>query len=188
MELGFKNSAVIAYVAKRMHDPVKLRWMVTGVLCAFAGLIIYLPLASRADDIERNYLHEKKRLALVKDIDRLREDYKAIKSRMPAKSDASEWAAYITKSLSDEKESTFLKERKGPFHFVKIENQSTKTMAPYRLVSMSVIVEGCYEEFDRFLRWLDSNERLLRVDNMKMEIGDRGDSLIMRVVIVGLLE
>ncbi len=187
MELGLKNSKLVANIVRRLNDPAQLRWIVTGLVAAMGGLVVYLPLAGRADDIERKYAHEKKRLALVKDIEHLRDDYKAIKQRIPAKSDASEWAAYLYHNVSDE-DSPFLRECKSPFRLIDMNSQPVRNMSPYRLAYASLVVEAEYSELDRFLRWLDSNERLLRVDNMKMSLNERGDALQMRVVVVGILE
>jgi hypothetical protein len=187
MELGLKNSALVANLVRRLHDPSQLRWILTGLVSALGGLVVYLPLAGRADDSERKYAHEKKRLNLVKDIEHLRDDYKAIKQRIPAKSDASEWAAYLYHMLSDE-DSPFLKECKGHLRLVDMNTSPVRNMAPYRLAYASLVLEGEYCDLDRFLRWLDTNERLLRVDNIKLEVNERGDALQMRVVVVGVLE
>jgi hypothetical protein len=177
MELGLKNSALLRNVVKRFNDPAQLRWIMMGfVLCA--GVVgVYMPLSGRADDAERRANHEKERLALIKDLEHLRADYTDIKKHI-VKMDPSDWATYLNEGT---------RMFKG-LRVLSMETQSTRSMPPYRLAVLTIVLEGTFPLFDQYLRWLDTNERLLRVDTVKIEPSDRGDSLQMKVLVQGIME
>src|SRR5262245_46795459 len=148
MELGLKNSALLRNIIKRFNDPSQLRWIMMGLVLCTGVIGVYMPLSGRADDAERKANHEKERLALIKDLEHLREDYKNVKQHI-VKMDPSDWATYLN-------EGTRL--FKG-LRVLSLETQSTRSMPPYRLAVLAIVLEGTYPLFDQYLHWLDTNER-----------------------------
>jgi hypothetical protein len=177
MELGFKNSALLSNVIRRFNDPAQLRWILTGLVVAVAIVGVYLPLSGRAEDSEVKANHEKERLALIKDVEHLRDEYKEIKQHVPKKWTESDWETYLVDGT-----------RPYKLHVMNLEKQSTRSMPPYRLAVVTLVVEGTFPEFDGFLRWLDTNDKLLRVDSVKIEPSERGDTLSMKLLVQGLME
>jgi hypothetical protein len=178
MELGLKNSALLKNILRRFHDPAQLRWILTGLVVAIAIVGVYLPLSGRADDMERKATHEKERLALIKDLEHLREDYKEIKKHLPTKWVPSDWAAYLSDGTRKHEGLTL----------IGLETQSTRSMPPFKLAVFMLVLDGTFPLFDDYLRWLDTNDKILRVDTVKIEPSDRGDTLSMKILVQCVME
>ena len=77
---------------------------------------------------------------------------------MPENSDPNEWVQYMLAGV-----------RGLPVKLIMIDTDAPKEAGPYRVIPVRIEVEGRFGGVDSFLRWLETNERLLRIDSVKLE-------------------
>jgi hypothetical protein len=78
--------------------------------------------------------------------------------------------------------------RKLPLKLITLDATGTKNVGPYTAIVMNVELEGQYADLDSLLRWLETNERLFRVDELKVAPQRNGNgNLVMQVTVVGVM-
>jgi Tfp pilus assembly protein PilO len=173
---GDTKADVKTDLLRRLHDPVQLRVLVTALvlLAGYAG--VYLPLSGGLEEAAGRRAAEQRRLELGRDLDQLRAQFKLFEGRLPAGSDPNEWVQYVLAGI-----------RRFPLKLVKLEPDKPRAVGPYKAVVLRIALEGSFADLDRFLRWLDGNERLLRVDSVKLEPDPRAGRLAMHLVVLGMM-
>jgi hypothetical protein len=164
-----------ATVAKHLRDPVKLRLTVVAVLSAAAIAGIYLPLSSRIEQTQRQLTAERTRYQSLSDVEKLRSQVGAFRGRISEHSDTNEWVQYLLDGLREFQ--------------VKLRDMASKKLrpvGPYVAVTLSMEIEGTYPRLKGFVEWLESSERLLRVDSVRLE--KRKEALLMKIAVVGLIQ
>jgi hypothetical protein len=142
-----------------LRNPKKLRLIVLGGL-ALAGIAgVYLPLTSRAEQLERAVAIEKQRAGYIEDIDKLRSMTATYLKHLPDNGDANWWTEYFLTGIRD----TGARLRK-------LEPRTERhAMGNFQGLTFKVEMEGRYEDFVHFISWLESNEKLVRVTALNME-------------------
>lgn len=164
-------------LAERLQDTGRLRMLVTAimVLVGYAG--VYLPLRSRIDDAARRLAHEQKRRDLARDIEQLRAQVGAFKGRVPEKTDTNEWVQYVLAGV-----------RGFPVKLVALDPGETQPLGPYKAIVLRIELEGVYHDVDAFLNWVETNERLFRVDAVKLTPARSGsETLNMQLTVLGVM-
>jgi hypothetical protein len=165
-----------ADLLRRLHDPVQLRVIVTAVALAAGYAGVYLPLAGAVEEASRRRAAEQARVALARDVARLRAEFERVRGRWPPGSDANEWVEYVLGGI-----------RRYPLKLVALEPDKPCRVGPFQAVVLRLSLEGPFAELNRFLRWLDANERLLRVDAIKLEPDPKRRHLTMHLTVLGLM-
>jgi Tfp pilus assembly protein PilO len=159
-----------------LRDPFRLRLGLTGVVLLAGYLGIYWPLSGQIQDIESRRIADSKRLALARDIEQLRVRYDSVADRLPTKGDAQELMHYLLEKGI----------RGRALRPVQIKLETSAVLGPYHAVSVSLDLEGTFHSLCEFLRWLETNERLLRVDAVRIAVRPSG-ALGMTLTVVGLM-
>ena len=61
-------------------------------------------------------------------------------------------------------------------------------MGPYKAIVLRIELEGAYADLHGFLGWLETNERLFRIDTVKIQPHRSGDgTLIMQLTVLGVM-
>ena len=163
---------------ERLRDPLRLRVLVTGVMLLVGYAAIYLPLSSRIEETARKLSNERRRVELANEIDCLRAQVAKFQARVPAHTDSNQWVQYVLEGL-----------RQFPLKLTNMDSQSPERVGPYQAVVLRMDVEGKYSELDCFLHWLETNDRLFRVDSAKIAPGrNQNDKLTMQLSLLGLKE
>jgi hypothetical protein len=114
---------------------------------------------------------------LVRSIERLRTQYHRVENRLATQTDSKEWAAYMLDGL-----------RQFHLKLLKMDCDAVRYVGPCRAVVLRIDVEGDFLETDRFLRWLEADKRLFRVDSLRITPGrGREQGLTMQFTILGLM-
>jgi hypothetical protein len=79
--------------------------------------------------------------------------------------------------------------RRFPVKLTKLETLAPRNVGPYQVIVLHVEVEGAFGDLDRALRWLESNPRLLRVDElyiMPAKEKNAQGNLVMKLLVLGI--
>lgn len=166
-----------AILLERLQNPTQFKALVTS-LVLFVGYVgIYMPLSSGMEEKTRKLAQERTHLGLARDVEYLQAQFDKFKDRLPEKRDPNEWVSYVLDGI-----------RKFPLKLAKLDAESSREVGPYKAVVLRIEFEGAFADMDGFLYWLESNERLFRVDTLKIAPHRSGDGkLVMQLVVLGVM-
>jgi Tfp pilus assembly protein PilO len=177
MEASEKQSQVSAKLLEHLYNPTKLRSLVTGLILIVGYVGIYMPFSGGMETTSRQRSKEKTRLELARDVEHLRVQFDSFKKRLPKLKDPNEWVEYVLQGV-----------RKFPLKFSKMDVEDTRDLGPYKVVVMRMEFEGTFRDMDSFLSWLETNERMFRVDSVKIAPHRSGRGvLVMQMVVLGVM-
>ena len=160
-----------------LQNPAQLRALLTGTVLAIAYFGVYGPLSAQIEKSHEKLVADKKRLEVVRDIEKQREDYKRFKDRLTEKSDTNEWVQYILSGV-----------RQFPLKLVTLDPDKVRDVGPYKAVVLRIDLEGSLPDIHGFLKWLETNERFIRVDSVMIlpSLNKRG-VLVASLTVVGIM-
>ena len=171
-----RRSDLKTKVIDQLHDPVRLRVCVLASILAIGYFAVYTPLQERISDLTKNLDRDRKKLALAARNDKLQAEYVVFNDRIPKVTDNKEWVQFMLDGI-----------RKFPLRLTKLNCQDSKHVGPYRAVVMNIELEGRFFDMDAFIRWVELNERLLRIDEISMAPSHSGeDQTVLRLTVLGL--
>lgn len=177
MDLGLDKARLLRYkaaITKHLSDPVKLRLVVSGTLALVAIVGVYLPFSGLIEENRAEVAAERGRDQAIKDVEGLRSQVAAYEGRIGKESDANDWVQYLLSGL-----------REYPVKLRDMESRPPQKVGPYLAVTLSVEIEGTYHRMRDLMEWLESSDRVLRVDSMRFE--KRPKSLLMKITVLGLV-
>jgi hypothetical protein len=176
MASGDQRSGLKAQILERLHNPVQLRAFITALvlLGGYAG--IYMPLSDGIQETTRKLAKEKKHLDLARDIEHLRAQYENFKHRVPDKSDSNEWVRYVLGGV-----------RRFPLKLATLDSEPVRNVGPYKAVVLRIELEGAFLDMNGFLGWLETNERLFRIDAVRIQPHRSGNGLVMQLTVLGVM-
>jgi hypothetical protein len=161
----------------RLHHPFQLRLFVTAAVLLVGYVGVYMPLDSTIADTTRQLTKEQKRLALARDIEQLRAQQERFQKRIPTQIDQNEWVEYVLGGI-----------RVLPLKLVALEARSPQDIGPFKVVVLNCEIEGGFHDMEQLIRWLEFNERLLRIDSVRMAPHrSNNGTLVMQLVILGVM-
>ena len=164
---------------ERLHDPLQLRIVVIGavLLAGYGG--VYTPLAAQVAETTRQITRERKMAELAVGIEQLQERCSSFAKRLPQHTDSKEWMQYVHEGI-----------RQFPLTLSKLACLPPQQVGPYKAIVLQIELEGSFLDVDRFLRWLESNPRLFRVDDITIAPGkdkDNTDRMMMvKLTVLGM--
>lgn len=172
-----QRRGLLAGVTERMHDPFQLRLMVTALILVVALAGLYMPLSQAIEDESRQLAKEEKRLDLALELERLRKQRELFEHRIPQDADVNEWVQYVLDGI-----------RKFPLKLAKLESADVRSVGPYKAVVLRVELEGVFHDMDGFLRWVEANDRLFRLDEVQIApTRSNKDKQIMELTMLGVM-
>ena len=163
-----------ALFEKHMSDPLKLRLAVMGAALVIAVVPVYMPLSKKIDENKRRLAFEKERNGYIIDCEKLQKEVNTFRSMIGEKSDTNEWANYLLDGIRE-----FQVKLKG------MESKQQRKVGPYKAISFGMEIEGTYPELKKYVEWLESSPRLIRIDTLNME--RRSETLLMKIIILGVV-
>jgi type II secretory pathway component PulM len=148
-----------ARIVKILGDPVKMRLAVIFAVTVLAIGGIYYPLSGQIEEERAAVAAEKARLEVIQDVEKLRSDVTEFRSRIGEKKDTNEdWDHYLMDGT-----------RQMGIMLRGMEKRETHAIGPYTAITQVMEVQGTFSQIQAFVEWLDKSERLLRIDNMRIE-------------------
>jgi Tfp pilus assembly protein PilO len=159
-----------------LHDPFRLRVLVTGLMLLVGYVGIYMPLSGRIEETTRKLSDERRREELANEVDCLRAQVARFQARLPVDTDTNQWVQYVLSGI-----------RQFPLKLNNMGSHSPQRVGPYEAVALYIEVEGEYSDLDSFLHWLETNDRLFRIDSAKIAPArNENDKLTMQLELLGL--
>jgi len=159
---------------KHLGNPMKLRLFTIGALLAAAVALIYMPLSDKINLTKQQIAAEKDRISSISEYEKLQKQVEAFHGLIGDQSDTNEWIQYILDGL-----------RKFQVKLRGMESKQEKKVGPYKAAVLSMEVEGPYPELEKFVEWIESSQRILRVDMLQFK--QEPKSLLMKIMILGIL-
>jgi Tfp pilus assembly protein PilO len=176
MNRSIKSNHPQSEIMQQLRDPSRMRIVACLMMLLIGYAAIYVPLAGMISQEKRLLKQEETRRDLADTIDTLRSKLTAIESRIPEGADVNEWMQYVLGGVGD-----------ANLTLQSMTPGTPRKVGPMKAIELSVSLTGKYADFDSFLVWLETNERLFRVDSVKVA-PDRDESrgLQMQVKVLGL--
>jgi Tfp pilus assembly protein PilO len=186
-ETGERRTDLKTQLIERLHDPLQLRIFVLGLVLAAGYFGVYSPLVAQIDEAKDKLSHEQKRAELAANIEQLQARCSRFAKRIPQQTDGKEWLQYMHEGI-----------RRFPVRLTKLDYLSPRQVGPYRAAVLTVALEGSFFDLDQFLRWIEANPRLLRVDDIGIGLvggnknannaaaADDRDNMTMQLTVLGL--
>ena len=172
-----KKTRFKAELVARLQNPAQLRAFLVALLLLIGYVGVYMPLSSGMETTSRKLAQEKRRLDLARDIEHLRAQSESFQNRLPEQRDPNEWVEYVLSGV-----------RSFPVKLAKLDADAARDLGPYKAVVLRMEFEGSFSGLDSFLGWLESNERLFRVDSVKIAPHKGGNGkLTMQLVVLGVM-
>ena len=147
----------------------------TVLLVGYVG--VYMPLDSSITETTRKLDEEEKRLGVAKTIEYLRDQQKQYRDRVPVERDPNEWVAYVLGKI-----------RTLPLKLVALEAKTPQDIGPYKAVVINCELEGGFFDIDSLVRWIEFNDRLLRIDSLRISPHrSNNGTLVCQLIILGVM-
>lgn len=154
-ETGERRTELRSRLIETLHDPLHLRLFVIGVVLAAGYMAVYTPLFSQIETMTFRLHRDRQMAVLADDLERLQSQCDQFAKYLPQNTDSKEWMQYMHEGV-----------RGFPLKLNRLDVSSRKNLGPYALFTIQIDLEGSYYDLDRFLRWIESNPRLIRVDSI----------------------
>jgi Tfp pilus assembly protein PilO len=177
MEPSKKKSDLKAKLIERLHEPLPLRGALCAALLAGWYFLGYTPMNDRIAATTAKLELDRKRLALATEIEALRAEEAEFVDRLPPRSDPNEFLQYVLGGV-----------RSGPLKLVSLSPEKPREAGPFQVASVRVELEGKFEDIDAFLRWVENDKRLLRVDSLTISPDSKNhEALKIQLSVLGLM-
>ena len=172
-----KKSDYKTVLLDRLHDPVQLRVLTTGLILVIGYVGISNTFGSHIDEANRKQKKEDKRVDLARDVEYLRDGYQRFEERLPKDTDANEWVEYVIEAV-----------RNSPLMLQQLESETPERLGPYKVVLLSIQLSGTSKDLDAFLHWLETDHRLFRVNSATITPSrDDAGKLLMKLEVMGMM-
>jgi Tfp pilus assembly protein PilO len=163
---------------EQLHDPIRLRFIVAAAVLGIGYAVIYLPLDRSTTAATCQIADSETRLKLADEVQQLRKQYQLVGKRLPKRVDADEWVQYVLGAI-----------RRSPLKLDSFSPGVTKSLGPYQMVYLSIKLSGSLADLDGFLSWLESNERLFRIESLSLapKGGSSGEEFNMDIAVLGVM-
>lgn len=173
-----RRATSLGKLLEGLHNPTHLRVFLMLVVLGIGYAVVYMPFEERNADVTKKLAEAKKRLNLADEVKQLRKQFGLVEGRLAQQTDANEWMQYVLGGLRD-----------SPLKMTSFTPGASQTLGPYQVVTLNLRLSGDYSEVDKFLYWLESNERLFRVDGIRISasLSDKGLDINVDLTVVGVI-
>jgi hypothetical protein len=171
------KSSVQRQVLTLLRNPTRLRLALSSAILlswyfgVYSPTSEYITLASTRTDSER------KRAVTAREIEKLRSILNPCQDRIPDQAGLNELIQYVMAHV-----------RTLPINLIDLKPGKVKDLGPYDNLNLRLQFESTYEDLDALLRWVETNQRLLRVDTLKIELGKEKNRLTVQLELLSLAE
>ncbi len=162
--------------AEQLRDPFRFRIFVTLVVLGLAYFAIYSPLNGKIEETKRKLSQEQTLETLSQDVELLRAQMELFEHRLVKDSDANEWIEYVLNGV-----------RALPLQLVNLDLKDERKVGLYRAFGLRLEVSGRMKDLDALLHWLETNDRLFRIDVMNLAPDRKQETRrVMQLELLGL--
>jgi len=172
-----KRPPLSAQFVSVLRSPIQFRVLSTIVILGGWYMGFAMPTTTEIDELTQKTTRETKRVQIATEVERLRAQVALFDSRLPKKTDSNEWVQYMlegTRKFPDVKLSM-------------IDTDGTKDVGPFKAVIIKMEVAGTFETINTWLRWVESNPRLLRVDSIRLDPRKDQGGMVAKLTVLGVM-
>jgi hypothetical protein len=137
----------------QLRQPLKRRLLLSLSFSSSSGTSSFFsPLSEQTAATTAKISRERSRVATAREIEQLNKSMVQFKGRAPAGSDANELMRHVIAQL-----------RSSPLKLLDLKPEKSRDLCPYETLGLKLTLEGRFTEIDEFLRWIETDERLLRI-------------------------
>ena len=161
----------------RLHNPLQLRIFITATILSIAYAGVFMPLDSSIAETARQLAKEQRRLNLARDIEHLKSEYKRFENRLPKERDPNEWVEFLLGGI-----------RGLPLKLVLLDSKTPQDVGPFKAVVLICELEGAFQDMDQLIRWIEFNDRLFRIDSVRIAPHRSNNGmLVMQLIVLGVM-
>ncbi len=161
----------------RLHEPIPLRLALGLALLGSWYYLGYSPMNARIVATEARLELDRKRLALGTEVEALRREEAGFVDRLPPRSDPNEFLQYVLGGV-----------RSAALKLVSLSPEKPKDAGPFEVASVKLELQGDFRDIQAFLRWVETDHRLLRVDGLTVGPDAKDpETMMAQLVVLGLM-
>ncbi len=165
-------------ILRQLRHPLKLRLLLSMTIIVGWYLLFFSPLTEETTASSARLVSERKRVATSREIERLKKSMMPYHDRIPAAADPHELMQHV-----------IARTRSSPLKVIDLKPEKSKSFGPYETVGLKLTLEGRFAEIDEFLKWVETDQRLLRIETIKLDPTNKDPGrLIAQVVLLSLGE
>jgi Tfp pilus assembly protein PilO len=145
-------------ILNQIRQPLKLRLLLCSAIITGWYVLFFSPLSEETTAATAQIVTERKRVATARQIEQLKKAMAPYKGRVHAGTDIHELMQHVIAHM-----------RTSPLKLLDLKPEKPKALGPYETLSLKLTLEGSFAGFDEFLTWVETNQRLLRIDGLKLE-------------------
>ncbi len=144
-------------ILDQFRSPLKLRLVLCPVILGGWYFLFFSPLSDQMAATQASIDKERKRIDMASKLDEARKSLLPFKERVPANSDLNELIQFVMARI-----------RSSPLKLIDLKPEASKHIGPFDSISLSLSIEGTYEQIDEFLAGIHNERRLFRVESLSL--------------------
>ena len=172
------KSTASELILLHLRQPFKLRMILCIAMIALWYIGFFVPTYEQTAMTSARISREHKRIATAKEIEALKKAVEPHHELIRASADLNELMRHVIDHL-----------RTSPLKLIDLKPEASKDLGAYQTIGVQLTLEGQFAEIDTFLGWVESGERPLRVDSIKIDPSQKNsNSLKVQLTLLGLAE
>ncbi len=165
-------------ILNQIRQPLKLRLLLCSAIITGWYVLFFSPLSEQTAATTAKIIKDRKRVAASRQIEQLKKAMAPYKGRVLAGADLNELMQHV-----------IARTRSSPLKLIDLKPEKSKDLGPYETLGLKLTLEGRFAEIDEFLKWVETDQRLLRIDTIKLDPINKDPSrLTAQVVLLSLGE
>lgn len=141
-----------------LRHPLKLRFLLCVTIVAGWYFLFYSPLSKQMAATTSGISGERKKLGTAREFEQLKKELAPYQKRIPKEADANDLMHHVIDHI-----------RTSPMKLLDLKPEKPKDLGPYEAFGFRLTLEGRFAEIYEFLKWVETDERLLRIDSFKLD-------------------
>ena len=156
--------------ADRLRGRARMAVAAIGGMTALGLICVANPMLDRIAVSRERLKKADARATLASDVSKLRKQAELYGKKLPHGVDLNDWTEYLLTGIRSE-----------PVKLVRMDPKDQVSIGPCKVLSWSIELEGDFASFGRVVAWMENGERLVRLDQMAMQLPNGKLSMFMVV-------
>jgi len=144
-------------ILDHLRSPLKLRLVLCPVILGSWYFLFFSPLSDHMAATQASIDKERKRIDMASKLDETRKSLLPFKDRVQANSDLNELIQFVMARI-----------RSSPLKLIDLKPEASKHFGPFESISLSLSIEGTFDQIDELLAGIHNERRLFRVESLSL--------------------
>ena len=145
-------------ILNQIRQPLKLRLLLCSAIITGWYVLFFSPLSEETTAATAQMVTERKRVATARQIEQLKKAMAPYKGRVHAGTDIHELMQHVIAHM-----------RTSSLKLLDLKPEKSKVVGPYETMGLKLTLEGRFADGDEFLKWVETDQRLLRIESIKLD-------------------